>query len=104
MSATIMLSENKTFDVRTVDFNLIVNALRINTRGSEISKGLLETIDVFGMNMICVDELDASGLKIFGELLKEFGATLGTENMGLFEFIENVCAEIDLDERVVSDR
>lgn len=95
-----MLSKKKTFDVRNVDFNLIVNALRNRVGGSEFGKELLETIDVFGMNMICVDELDANGLRMFGSFVKEFGASLETENKDLSDFLESVSAEIELDERV----
>ncbi|AJQ92699.1 hypothetical Protein YC6258_00649 [Gynuella sunshinyii YC6258] len=97
-----MLSKQKTFDVRTVDFNFIVNILRNKVGDTEFGKGLLETIDVFGMNMICVDELDANGLNKFDGFLKELAASLEKENKGLSKFLAAVCAEIELDERVLS--
>ena len=99
MSGTILLSKQHTFDVRTVDFNLIVSGLRCKVGESEIGKKLLETVDEFGMNMICVDEFDANELKVFGDFLREFGEHQRTENKGLSEFIEMVCAQIDIDGR-----
>lgn len=96
-----MLSKNKSFDVRTIDFKLIVSALRSKFGGSELGEKLLENVDVFGMNMICVDELNSDELKLFGSFLREFGKKQISENIGLYEFVEDVCSQLYDDERIV---
>lgn len=99
MSGTIIISKHKSFDVRTIDFYHIINALRSQTEHSETAKMLIETFDKFGMNMLCADELNAHELKKFGALLREMKSKLEPKDEGLAVFFEMICAQIDAEAR-----
>jgi len=101
MSGTIVLSKQKSFDVRTVDFIRIAGVLRSFESQSETAKKLLQTVDEFGMDMLCADDLSAKDFAEFGRLLKQVRMTLGGEEVGLKEFLDIVCAHVDADARIV---
>lgn len=100
MSGTIIISKSKSFDVRTIDFVRIVDILRSFMTRSETATKLLETVDEFGMNMICADELDATEFTNFAHLMREVRAAVGDEDKGLADFLEFVCASINADARL----
>jgi hypothetical protein len=100
VSGTIVVSKSKSFDVRTIDFVRIVGILRSLLAQSETTKKLLETVDEFGMNMICADELDAAEFADFKRMMTEVRAALGNEEIGLANFLELVCRGINADERL----
>lgn len=100
MSGTIIISKSKSFDVRTIDFVRIVDILRSLMSRSETATKLLETVDEFGMNMICADELDAAEFTDFAHLMREVCAVLRDEDKGVVDFLELVCASINADSRL----
>jgi len=100
MSGTIVISKSKSFDVRTIDFVRIVDILRSFKARSETAAELLETVDEFGMNMICADELDAAEFANFAHLMREVSDSLSVEDTGVADFLELVCTSINADERL----
>ncbi|HEX8615132.1 MAG TPA: hypothetical protein VF800_27945 [Telluria sp.] len=99
MSGTIVISKKNSFDVRNVDFVLIVNALRSKIAHSAIAEKLLETVDDFGMNMICADDLNSIEFQNFACLIREVCSTFNGEDKELHTFLEAVYTCIEQDER-----
>lgn len=76
MSGTIVIGPTKSMDIRTVDFLRLVEALRAMKGRSRTATKSLESVDEYGMNMICADELAPTELREFGQLVEEIGAVL----------------------------
>lgn len=99
MSGTIILSRQKSLDVRTVDFARIASAIRARVSTSPVARQLLESIDDFGMNMISADELSASEFADFYGLMKDVQADLKADH-GLTAFFDELLRFIEVDERL----
>lgn len=100
MSGTIIINKDKSFDVRTTDFSRIVAVLRYLSSHSETATKLLKTVDQFGMNMICADDLDSAEFTNFAQSMREVCAVLGEEDAGLSDFLASVNASIRVDDRL----
>lgn len=100
MSGTIVIDPHTSVDVRTVDFLRIVEALRAERKTSPTADRLLETVDDFGMNMICADELDPAGFAEFATVLSKLQRDIHAEESGFKDFLENLCSRIAQDERL----
>lgn len=98
MTGTVILAKGKNFDVRTIDFEWIAESLRWRAKNSEVAKKVLQSMDEFGMDMICADELGAEELIEFHRLLADVRSDLVGEN-GLVDFLEKICEAIQEDER-----
>lgn len=99
MTGTVIVAEHKSFDVRTVDFERIVDALRSRVSYSGVAKKLLQSVDEFGMDMICADELNSIEFKTFYGLLGEIRTEFSNEP-GLICFIDQVRQTAEVDERL----
>lgn len=99
MSATIVIDAATCVDVRTVDFLRIVAALRAARDGSAAIGRLLDTVDAFGLNIICADELDAAGLAAFVAILDRLRRTVD-DGDGLKGFLADLVDTIGWDERL----
>jgi hypothetical protein len=97
MTGTIVISTRKSVDMRTVDFVRIVKVLRCFVERSQTAKKLIETVDKFGVNMICADELNPAEFAEFVALMKDVGATLGKDDVDLSNSLEEVYTLIDTD-------
>lgn len=104
MSGTIVVNENNSFDVRTIDFVRIVDLLRTHAGTSSIEAKLLEAVDEFGMNVICADALSPMELSGFLHLLMKVGDSIGTDEKGLADFLNSVCLSIQEDHRLSANR
>lgn len=102
MSGTIVISKEESFDVRNVDFVRIVNALRSKIAESPIAGRLLETVDEFGINMICADDFDSIEFKDFAALMRMIGSAFSDEDKELLAFIDDVYVCINRDERLLN--
>ena len=100
MSGTIVVGKNIFFDVRTVDFVRIVDVLRSFAACSDTAAKLLVTVDEFGMNMICADELTPAEFKNFAQLMRAICIVLADEENGVVNLLEMVCSVINEDERL----
>lgn len=98
MTGTVILAKGKHFDVRTIDFEWIAESLRWCAKNSEVAKKVLQSMDEFGMDMICADELGSEELIEFHRLLADVRSDLVGEN-GLVDFLEKICEAIQEDER-----
>lgn len=99
MSGTIILSKQKSLDVRTVDFARITSAIRARVSTSPVARGLLESIDDFGMNMISADELSAGEFAEFYGLMKDVRDDFKADH-GLTAFFDELLRFIEVDERL----
>lgn len=99
MSGTFIISQDNSFDLRTIDFVRIVNALRSKMPQSATAAKLLETVDDFGMNMICADDLNSRDFADFGYLMGEVAADLGEKDKDLRAFLQTISNCIEQDER-----
>lgn len=100
MSGTIVIDPHTSVDVRTVDFLRIVEALRTERKTSPAANRLLETVEDFGMNMICADELDAADLSNFAAILRKLQHESISDESGFNAFLEDLCNRIAKDERL----
>lgn len=98
MTGTIIFSKGKSLDVRTVDFAWIVESLREQEQDFPVLERLLRTVDEFGMDMVCADELTQSELGDFQVALDRILTKIGTGN-GIGEFLKKVVQQVDLDIR-----
>ncbi|MGM9517007.1 hypothetical protein ACS5PK_22365 [Roseateles sp. DB2] len=98
MAGTIIVARGKSLDVRTIDFERIADALRRHGKGSEVSVKLLQSMDEFGMDMICADELNSAEFMDFFGLLDDVRAELN-DSPGLIGFINQVRTLAQEDER-----
>jgi len=89
MTGTVLVAKGKSFDVRTVDFERVAQALRIRAESSEVVKKLLRMTDQFGVDMICADELNSAEFRDFYRLLGEIRAEL-SDTPGLVAFIDQI--------------
>jgi hypothetical protein len=94
MSGTIVISKKKSFELRTIDFNRITDFLRSFSSQSETAKKVLSTVDEYGMNMLRADELSAQELLEFATLMKQIGAVLEEQEVGLKAFLDELCKQI----------
>jgi hypothetical protein len=98
MAGTILIHKDKSMDVRTIDFEKILESLRQHAKTSAVAASLLQTKDDFGMDMICADELSALDFTDFyhllGEIRKDF-----QNSPGLMAFIDQVRELAQTDER-----
>jgi len=99
MSGTIVIDAATCVDVRTVDFLRIVDALRAARDGAAAIDRLLDTVDAFGINMICADALDAAGLAAFTAILERLRCTIDSGD-GFKGFLAGLVAIIGRDERL----
>ncbi|AVR97158.1 hypothetical protein C9I28_17055 [Pseudoduganella armeniaca] len=100
MSGTILLSSSESLDVRTVDFLRLADALRKHKDASPLVGRLLEHVDVFGINMVCTDELSTGEFAEFAELLRR-ACPDGAVNCGTFDhFLQQLCDMVRADERM----
>ena len=104
MSGTIFVSKDNFFDVRTVDFLVIVETIRPLTDTSSTAEKLLEMVDICAMNMICADELNPIEFLSFAYIMQEVYVHLANQSSGLNLFFESIFACIDADERLVLSR
>ena len=100
MSGTIVIDAATFVDVRTVDFLRIVAALRAEQDGGAAVEGLLATVDAFGLNMICADELDDAGLAAFAAILERLRRTIDDGDHGFKAFLADLVGTIGRDERL----
>jgi hypothetical protein len=100
MSGTIVIDPQTSVDVRTVDFLRIVEAVRAEKNTSHAAIRLLESVDDFGMNMICADELDAADLADFVEILRKLQANTRSDESGFHRFVADLSNLIAQDERL----
>jgi hypothetical protein len=100
MSGTIVIDPHTSVDVRTVDFLRIVEALRAERKTSPAADRLLETVDDFGMNMICADELDPAAFAEFATVLRKLQRQSNSDESGFNDFLESLCNRIAQDERL----
>jgi hypothetical protein len=98
VTGTIIVAKGKSLDVRNIDFERIADALRRRAKDSPVSLKLLQSVDEFGMDMICADELNSADFMKFFGLLDDFRAEL-SDSPGLIEFIDQVRAVAQEDER-----
>jgi len=98
MAGTVIVAKGKSLDVRTIDFERIADALRRRAKGSAVSVKLLQSVDEFGMDMICADELNSAEFMDFFELLDDVRTEL-SDSPGLIGFIDQVRAVAQEDER-----
>lgn len=71
MAGTIIISKGKSFDIRTVDFEDIVQSIRSRQNSNKVAKKILAAIDDFGMDIICVSELNSIEFKEFYSLMSD---------------------------------
>jgi len=86
-------------DVRTVDFLRLVEALRSMKGRSRTIAKLLESVDEYGMNIICADELDPTELREFAQLVEEIGSMASADDTGLVQYLSSVHSLIISDGR-----
>lgn len=98
MTGTVIVAKGKSLDVRTIDFERIADALRHHARSSVIAAKLLQSIDEFGMDMICADELGPMEFMDFYSLLGAIRTEI-TNSPGLVNFIDQVRNLAQTDER-----
>jgi hypothetical protein len=98
MTGIIIVSKGKSLDVRTIDFDWIVESLREQKQDFPILERLLRTVDEFGMDMICADELTPSEFSDFQVALERILTPIGTKS-GIGEFLKKVLHQVDLDTR-----
>lgn len=103
MSGTIVIDPQTSVDVRTVDFLRIVDALRIEKHNSSAASRLLETVDDFGMNMLCADELNATDLADFAGILQKLQENSQSDETGFYRFLADLRSLIAQDERLRQD-
>lgn len=99
MSGTIVIGPSKSIDVRTVDFLRLVEALRSMKGRSQTVMKLLQSVDEYGMNMICADELGPTELREFDQLIEEIGAMIPAHGKGLAEYLNDVHSLIISEDR-----
>jgi hypothetical protein len=99
MAGTILVAEGKSLDVRTIDFERIADALRHRAASSAVIGKLLQSIDEFGMDMICADELNSEELMEFLGLLKDIRMDL-LDSTGLVDFVDRVREVVQVDDRL----
>jgi hypothetical protein len=100
MSGTIVIDPQTSVDVRTVDFLRIVEALRAEGKSSPAAARLLETVDDFGMNMICADELNAADLADFLKVLMRLQDNTRLDESGFNRFVTDLCILVAQDVRL----
>jgi hypothetical protein len=98
MAGTVIVAKGKSLDVRTIDFERIADALRRRAKGSAVSVKLLQSVDEFGMDMICADELNSVEFMAFYGLLDDVRAEL-SDSPGLIGFIDQLKTLAQEDER-----
>lgn len=86
--------------MRTIDFVRIAEILRSYAGTSSVAAKLIETVDEFGMNMICADELSSTEFREFFELMRKVAFSLGNEENGLGGFIRALLSSMQADERL----
>lgn len=101
MSGTIMIGPETSIDVRTVDFFRIVEALRSESANWSTASRLLETIDNFGMNMICADELDAADFSQFAGVLEKLQDNNQSDESDFNRFLTDLRSLIARDKRLL---
>lgn len=101
MAGSVVISRGVSFDIRTIDFLRVVDIFRSSAANSSTAAKLVETIDQFGVNMICADELCAAEFRKFAQLMREVRVAVGDQDKGMADFLELVCSRIDEDERIV---
>ena len=104
MSGTIVIDPQISVDVRTVDFLRIVEALRAEGKSSQAAAHLLETVDDFGMNMICADELDPADLADFLGVMRRLQDNTKADESGFNRFVADLCMLIAQDKRLRQHR
>jgi len=103
MAGTILVGEGVSFDIRTVDFEWIVDELR--TRRTSANQATLDelliTHDLHGVDMLIADELDADGLDHFARALDSFASDLDDSPgaVAMCNFLKQVSAAIRRDPR-----
>lgn len=102
MTGTVIISKNKSFDVRNIDFEFITDVLRSIANNSDLSKKLLQSKDEFGMDMLCADDLDAKEFFEFYGLLLEIRKKIRNDS-GLAFFVDKICEAAQEDERLQSN-
>lgn len=100
MSGTIMIDPETSADVRTIDFLRIVDALRTEKETSLAASRLLESVDVFGMNMICTDELDGTDFAEFARIIEKLRRDLEPNDTGFARFLADLYKLISQDPRL----
>lgn len=98
MSGTIVIDAATFVDVRTIDFLRIVEALRAEHARSAAIDRLLVTVDEYGLNMICADQLDAAGLASFAAVLETLRHNVDDD--GIKGFLADLTTLIGRDERL----
>ncbi|TDM05469.1 MAG: hypothetical protein C4K60_11870 [Ideonella sp. MAG2] len=98
MAGTVIVAKGRSLDVRSIDFERIADAFRRRAKDSTISVKLLQSLDDFGMDMICADELNSKEFMDFFELLDDVRADI-SDSAGLIGFIDQVKAVAQADER-----
>lgn len=78
----------------------IVEALRAEQKTLARAGRLLETVDDFGMHMICADELDAVDLANFAAILRKLQLNKNSDEVGFNNLLEDLCNRIAQDERL----
>ena len=99
MSGTILVSRGNLVDIRTVGFEWLAEEIRSRSSTFKIAKELLQSVDEFGMDMICADELDSSGFKNFNLLMEEIFSH-APENKSFVKFIEEARKIMNNDARM----
>ena len=98
MTGIVIVAKGKSLDVRTIDFERIADFLRCRAKDSAVSVKLLQSLDEFGMDMICADELSSVEFKDFLRLLADIRVEF-SKSPGLIAFIDQVRAVALEDER-----
>lgn len=101
MTGTIIVAEGRSFDVRTIDFMRIVKALQTRKESTDIAEKLLQSVDEFGINMICAGELNRKEFLDFHCIFTAIRDELLREE-GMAQFLERVCHAAEADERFIS--
>jgi hypothetical protein len=98
MAGTMIVAKGKSLDVRAVDFELIADALRSRVGRSDVAMKLLQSVDEFGMDMICADELNSIEFKEFYDFLDDIREELA-DSPGVVDFINQVRLAVQSDIR-----
>lgn len=103
LTGTIVVGTGVCFDVRTIDFEWLLDELRARRTPANQAAldAILTTHDEHGMDMLIADELDSDGLNQLAIALD--GVALGLDESAggaaMASFIEEVCAAIRCDPR-----
>lgn len=103
MAGTIFLSADVFFDVRTVDFEWIVDSLRSRKtiENSSALSAALRSHDEYGMDLLDADKLDSTDFRRLGEAFNDLTTNLRSipGQGGLLMFLQSVQAAIQNDTR-----